>query len=74
MQQMQWRETLAQAQAEQDRTVLQDLQNEITQAQTALYQQLEHAFAQQDYPAAGDLVRQGRFLNKLHSEIQNAPD
>ena len=55
MQQMQWRETLA-------------------QAQTALYQQLEHAFAQQDYPAAGDLVRQGRFLNKLHSEIQNAPD
>lgn len=74
MQQMQWRETLAQAQAEQDRTALQDLQNEITQAQTALYQQLEHAFAQQDYPAAGDLVRQGRFLNKLHSEIQNAPD
>ena len=74
MQQMQWRETLAQAQAEQDHAALQDLQNEITQAQTALYQQLEHAFAQQDYPAAGDLVRQGRFLNKLHSEIQNAPD
>ena len=74
MQQMQWRETLAQAQAEQDRAALQDLQNEIAQAQTALYQQLEHAFAQQDYPAAGDLVRQGRFLNKLHSEIQNAPD
>ena len=74
MQQMQWRETLAQAQAEQDRTALQDLQNEITQAQTALYQQLEHAFAQQNYPAADYLVRQGRFLNKLHSEIQNAPD
>ena len=74
MQQMQWRETLAQAQAEQDRTTLQDLQNEIAQAQTALYQQLEHAFAQQDYPAASDLVRQGRFLNKLQREIQNALD
>ena len=72
MQQMQWRETLAEAQAEQDHAALQDLQHEIAQAQTQLYQQLEHAFAQADYPAASDLVRQGRFLNKLHSEIQNA--
>lgn len=72
MQQMQWRETLAEAQAEQDTTELHALQNEISQAQTQLYQQLEHAFNQQDYPAASDLVRQGRFLNKLHSEIQNA--
>ena len=72
MQQMQWRETLAQAQAEQNTTELHALQNEISQAQTQLYQQLEHAFEEQDYPTASDLVRQGRFLNKLNSEIQNA--
>ena len=72
MQQMQWRETLAEAQAEQNTAELHALQNEIAQAQTQLYQQLEHTFNQQDYPAASDLVRQGRFLNKLHSEIQNA--
>ena len=74
MQQMQWRETLAEAQFDHDTPTLEALQHEIAQAQAQLEQQLDHAFAQQDYPAANDLVRQGRFLNKLHSEIQNALD
>ena len=74
MQQMQWRETLAEAQAEQNTPTLQALQTEIAQAQTQLEQQLATTFAQQDYPAASDLVRQGRFLNKLQREIQNTLD
>ena len=78
MQQMQWRETLAEtlaeAQAEQNTPALQALQTEIAQAQTQLEQQLATTFAQQDYPTASDLVRQGRFLNKLQREIQNALD
>ena len=58
MQQMEWRETLAEARAAGDTA--------------ALYGQLAAAFDAQQYQTAAQLVRQGRFLNKMRQEIENA--
>lgn len=72
MQQMQWREQLMDAKMEQDETALLALQNEIQAEQHTLLTQLEQAFAQQAHEQAANLVRQGRFLNKMQQEIQAA--
>lgn len=72
MQQMEWRETLEDARADNNEAALADLATEIHAAQTALYQSLHDAFAAAQWETAADLVRQGRFLYKLQQEIQAA--
>ncbi|UOO81098.1 Fe-S protein assembly co-chaperone HscB [Uruburuella testudinis] len=72
MQQMEWRETLEDARAQNDEAALAALDAEIRHEQTALQQNLQTAFAQTQYEQAAALVRQGRFLNKLRQEIYAA--
>ena len=69
MQQMEWRETLMDAQMEQNHDAIQALDQEIQEVQSNLYQDLQQAFEQQDYESAAHWVRHGRFLNKLRNEI-----
>ena len=72
MQQMQWRETLMDAQMEQDEAAMLALDTEIAAEQQTLLIQLHQAFEQQQYESAAQLVRQGRFLDKLRQEIASA--
>lgn len=74
MQQMTWRETLAEAIFTHDITTLTRLQNELNHAQQQLYQQLQTAFDMHDDARAAESVRQGRFLDKMQSDIANALD
>lgn len=69
MQQMEWRETLMDAQIEQNHDAIRALDQEIQEVQSNLYQDLQQAFEQQDYESAAQWVRHGRFLNKLRNEI-----
>ena len=69
MQQMEWRETLMDAQMEQNHDAIRALDQGIQEAQSNLYQDLQQAFEQQDYESAAQWVRHGRFLNKLRNEI-----
>lgn len=71
MQQMEWRETLAEARGGQDQTALPALNKEISGAQQELWRDLREAFRRQQYEDAAQLVRQGRFLDKLKKEISN---
>ena len=68
-QQMEWRETLMDAQMEQNHDAIRALDQEIQAVQSNLYQDLQQAFEQQDYESAAQWVRHGRFLNKLRKEI-----
>ncbi|NUE67521.1 MULTISPECIES: Fe-S protein assembly co-chaperone HscB [Snodgrassella] len=72
MQQMQWRETLEDARAEADAATLQELAATIQLQQDRLYRELNTAFTQNQTEKAAELVRQGRFLQKLQTEIQAA--
>lgn len=69
MQQMEWRETLMDAQMEQNHDAIRALDQGIQDVQSNLYQDLQQAFEQQDYESAAQWVRHGRFLNKLRNEI-----
>ena len=69
IQQMEWRETLMDAQMEQNHDAIRVLDQEIQEVQSNLYQDLQQAFEQQDYESAAQWVRHGRFLNKLRNEI-----
>ena len=71
MQQMEWRETLAEARGGQDQTALTALDKEISGAQQELWRDLREAFRRQQYEDAAQLVRQGRFLDKLKKENSN---
>ena len=71
MQQMEWRETLAEARGGQDQTALTALDKEISGAQQELWRDLREAFRRQQYEDAAQLVRQWRFLDKLKKEISN---
>lgn len=71
MQQIEWRETLAEARGGQDQTALHALDKEISGAQQELWRDLREAFRRQQYEDAAQLVRQGRFLDKLKKEISN---
>lgn len=70
MQQMEWREALADSHG--NEAALARLKNEIGAVQTALYADLSAAFAAAQYEEAAGLVRQGRFLSKLQQEIEAA--
>ncbi|WP_416190878.1 Fe-S protein assembly co-chaperone HscB [Neisseria sp. CCUG12390] len=72
MQQMEWRETLMEAQMEHNQAAVADLDREIQNEQESLFAALSLAFQETDYENAAQLVRQGRFLNKLRSEISAA--
>ena len=72
MQQMEWRETLMEARAESDLKTLENLNDEIHAEQEKLFCDLKQSFARQDYDTAAQQVRQGRFLDKLRSEISSA--
>ena len=65
-------ETLAEARAAGDTAALNALERQVSAEQTALYGQLAAAFDAQQYQTAAQLVRQGRFLNKMRQEIENA--
>ncbi|WP_274584441.1 Fe-S protein assembly co-chaperone HscB [Neisseria leonii] len=70
MQQMQWREELDDARG--NEAALNALNRELAAAHHALTDELAAAFAAGDSEAAAELVRRGRFLNKLQQEIQTA--
>ncbi|WP_165088795.1 Fe-S protein assembly co-chaperone HscB [Neisseria yangbaofengii] len=72
MQQMEWRETLMDAQTEQNQAAIAVLDEEVRNEQQSLFAALNSAFAKEDYDNAAQLVRHGRFLNKLRSEIAAA--
>lgn len=72
MQQMEWREAAADAQARHDRTVLDGLRGQIGEERSAMLRQLEHALEESGYEAACALVRKLRFLEKLDEEIDDA--
>ena len=71
MQQMEWRETLAEARGGQDQTALPALDKEISGAQQELWRDLREAFRRQQYEDAAHRVRQGRFVDTLKKEISN---
>lgn len=72
MQQMQWREMLADARSESNTDALQALANEIAAQQSSLNEALAQDFAAQRFEQAAQTVRQGRFLDKLGREIAGA--
>ena len=72
MQQMEWREALEEACAQNNQPALLALETDIQTEQNTLLDALQSAFKQNDYHNAANLVRQGRFLNKLRQEIQAA--
>jgi len=66
------RETLEEARAQNNQAALRALEADIQAEQNTLLSALQTAFKQTDYHNAANLVRQGRFLNKLRQEIQAA--
>ncbi len=72
MQQMQWRETLAEAKFEENTSELDSLESEIKQEYEKLISELNQALQQEQYNEAAQFVRQGRFLNKIRAEIKAA--
>lgn len=74
MQQMAWREALAEAQSHGSETALNALDAEILSEEERLHQALSDAFRREDGTEAADLVRRGRFLAKLRQEIRSARD
>lgn len=74
MQQMEWRETLGNAKMAQDKQTLHDLYDEILAARNELLSSLNTKFEQKQYETAADLVRQGRFLDKMLHETESVMD
>ncbi|MFH6975180.1 Fe-S protein assembly co-chaperone HscB [Neisseria sp. 23W00296] len=72
MQQMEWRETLMEAQMENEAAALKNLENEIAAEAEKLFAELHQAFADKRHDEAAQLVRQGRFFDKLLREIRQA--
>ena len=72
MQQMEWREALEDGRSDGNEAALLKLDKEIAAEQQNLFADLGRAFASQQAEEAGQLVRQGRFLNKLRQEIKAA--
>ena len=72
MQQMEWREALEDGRSAGNEAALLKLDKEIAAEQQNLFADLGRAFASQQAEEAGQLVRQGRFLNKLRQEIKAA--
>lgn len=69
MQQMEWRETLMEARMENDAAAIAELARDIDAEQQSLYRQLASALDNGQHEEAAQLVRQGRFLDKMRKEI-----
>lgn len=75
MQQMEWRETVAEARATHDARRLQALQAEIADARGEMLRMLERAIdAEANYVAGCSLVRKLRFLEKIEEEIDDVAE
>jgi len=73
MQQMEWREAVADARATRDAKALRSLQDELVSEREEMLTQLERAIdADANYDAGCSLVRKLRFLAKLDEEIDDA--
>jgi molecular chaperone HscB len=72
MQQMEWRETVANARAARDARRLQGLHDEIAATRGEMLRMLERAIdAEANYVAGCSLVRKLRFLEKIEEEIDD---
>jgi molecular chaperone HscB len=75
MQQMEWRETVADARASRDSRRLHGLRDEIADARAEMLERLARAIdADANYEAGCSLVRKLRFLEKIEEEIDAALD
>ncbi len=73
MQQMAWREALAEAKADKSLAGLQDLERDIGGLAQAMQAQLANLLdQQQDFPHAAEVLRKYRFMQKLLAEIDAA--
>jgi molecular chaperone HscB len=73
MQQMEWREAVADARGGRDAAALQALRGELGAERDEMLRQLERAIdADANYDAGCSLVRKLRFLAKLDEEIDDA--
>src|SRR5688572_274130 len=73
MQQMEWREAVAEASAAHDHSRLQALRGELAGERADMLRMLERAIdADANYDAGCSLVRKLRFLEKLDEEIDEA--
>ena len=73
MQQMEWREAVADARGSRDRNALEALRTDLAAAHGEMLGQLERAIDREsNYDAGCSLVRKLRFLEKLEEEIDEA--
>ena len=73
MQQMEWRETLQDAQSARDMSALQSLERELKSDAKVLQGQLANLLDERNnYTEAGDVLRKVRFMDKLLEEIDAA--
>ncbi len=71
MQQMEWREQVAEARAHRDDKGLRHIEHDIRGAEGRLWPLLSERIAAGDWPAAADAWRRLRFLEKLHDDIED---
>lgn len=72
MQQMEWREAVAEARSEHDAEALASLRAQIVAARGEMLELLGRSLEAANYDAACSLVRKLRFLEKLDEEIHDA--
>ena len=73
MQQMEWRESAAEARRERDRARLKQLRDDIQSERRDMLRMLERALdVDRNYDAGCSLVRKLRFLEKIDAEIDEA--
>lgn len=73
MEQMEWREAVAEARAASDHHELEKLAQRLEKQGAALRSEIESSFdAKKDYAAAADAVRRLMFIEKLEHEIEDA--
>jgi molecular chaperone HscB len=72
MQQMEWRESVAEARAIRDAAALGQLRKELAEARDEMLRMLGRALEESNYEAGCSLVRKLRFLEKLEEEIGDA--
>jgi molecular chaperone HscB len=72
MEQMEWREAVAEARMARDADELEQLHHRVKQRMNERYEQLAGSLDEQDYALAADRVRRLMFLDKLLFEIDDA--
>ncbi len=73
MEQMEWREAVAEAQAAEDSAALEQLHHRLRQHAREIHGEIERAIdAEHNYAAAADAVRRLMFVEKLQHDIDHA--